>query len=86
MGRPSKKSDKEAQTQTPGRRNSVTSTRLEEKQSKHDAKDSSQEVPLAVVEQRVSNLAQGTFCLVLLSGPFLRLLHLIPQGVLAGLL
>jgi hypothetical protein len=51
--------------------------------------DSSQheEVPvLAVVEQRVSNLAQGSLCLVLLTGPFLHLLHLIPRGVLAGLL
>jgi len=45
-----------------------------------------QEIPLAVVEQRVSNLAQGALCLVLLSRPFLHVLHLIPRGVLAGLL
>lgn len=44
-----------------------------------------QEIPLAVVEQRVSNLAQGALCLVLLSRPFLHVLHLIPRGVLAGL-
>ncbi|PSS09346.1 hypothetical protein PHLCEN_2v3378 [Hermanssonia centrifuga] len=44
------------------------------------------EVPIAVVEQRVSNLAQGALCLVLLSGPFLHVLNLIPRGVLAGLL
>lgn len=44
------------------------------------------EVPIAVVEQRVSNLAQGALCLVLLTGPFLHVLHLIPRGVLAGLL
>jgi boron transporter len=44
------------------------------------------ELPIAVVEQRVSNLAQGALCLVLLSGPFLHILHLIPRGVLAGLL
>lgn len=44
------------------------------------------EVPIAVVEQRASNLAQGSLCLVLLTGPFLHLLHLIPRGVLAGLL
>jgi len=44
------------------------------------------EVPLSVVEQRVSNLVQGTLCLVLLTGPFLHVLHLIPRGVLAGLL
>src|SRR5258707_646504 len=29
------------------------------------------EIPIRVVEQRASNLAQGTLCLVLLSGPFL---------------
>jgi hypothetical protein len=44
------------------------------------------EVPIAVVEQRVSNLAQGALCMVLLTGPFLHVLHLIPKGVLAGLL
>lgn len=43
------------------------------------------EVPVAVVEQRVSNLAQGSLCLVLLSRPFLHVLSLIPRGVLAGL-
>ncbi|KAF9485882.1 hypothetical protein BDN70DRAFT_870804 [Pholiota conissans] len=44
-----------------------------------------QEVPIGVVEQRVSNLAQGSLCLVLLTGPFLHVLSLIPRGVLAGL-
>ena len=44
------------------------------------------EVPVGVVEQRVSNLAQGALCLVLLAGPFLHVLNLIPRGVLAGLL
>ena len=44
------------------------------------------EIPIAVVEQRLSNLAQGALCLVLLSGPFLHVLNLIPRGVLAGLL
>ncbi|KAK7689825.1 hypothetical protein QCA50_006464 [Cerrena zonata] len=43
------------------------------------------EIPIAVVEQRVSNLAQGSLCLVLLTGPFLHVLNLIPRGVLAGL-
>ncbi|KAJ7242867.1 HCO3 transporter family-domain-containing protein [Mycena haematopus] len=38
------------------------------------------EWPVAVVEQRVSNLAQGALCLVLLTGPFLHVLHLIPRG------
>ncbi|PCH40371.1 hypothetical protein WOLCODRAFT_136829 [Wolfiporia cocos MD-104 SS10] len=43
------------------------------------------EIAVAVVEQRVSNLAQGALCLVLLTRPFLHVLHLIPRGVLAGL-
>ncbi|KAI1612969.1 solute carrier family 4, anion exchanger, member 1 [Exophiala viscosa] len=38
-----------------------------------------------VVEQRVSNLAQGLLFLFTMSGPLLIVLHLIPQGVLAGL-
>ena len=38
-----------------------------------------------VVEQRVSNLAQGLLTLGTMSGPLLVVLHLIPQGVLAGL-
>lgn len=42
-------------------------------------------VPIGVVEQRVSNLAQGSLCIVLLTGPFLHILNLIPRGVLAGL-
>ncbi|KAL4791846.1 HCO3 transporter family-domain-containing protein [Aspergillus venezuelensis] len=38
-----------------------------------------------VVEQRVSNLAQGLLTLGTMSGPLLIVLHLIPQGVMAGL-
>jgi len=38
-----------------------------------------------VVEQRVSNLTQGLLFLVTMTGPLLIVLHLIPQGVLAGL-
>lgn len=38
-----------------------------------------------VVEQRVSNLAQGLMTLGTMSAPLLVVLHLIPQGVLAGL-
>ena len=38
-----------------------------------------------VVEQRVSNLAQGILTLGTMSRPLLVVLHLIPQGVLAGL-
>ncbi|KAJ7164701.1 HCO3 transporter family-domain-containing protein [Mycena crocata] len=43
------------------------------------------ERPISVVEQRVSNLAQGALCLVLLTSPFLHVLGLIPRGALAGL-
>ncbi|KYK61465.1 hypothetical protein DCS_02607 [Drechmeria coniospora] len=38
-----------------------------------------------VVEQRVSNLSQGLLTLATMTGPLLVVLHLIPQGVLAGL-
>ena len=38
-----------------------------------------------VVEQRVSNLAQGLLTLGTMSGPLLVILHLIPHAVLAGL-
>ncbi|ETS76991.1 transporter [Pestalotiopsis fici W106-1] len=41
--------------------------------------------PTHVVEQRVSNLAQGLLTLGTMSGPLLVVLHLIPQAVLAGL-
>jgi hypothetical protein len=45
-----------------------------------------EEHPIAVVEQRVSNLAQGALCIVLMTGPFQHVLGLVPRGVLAGLL
>jgi len=51
-----------------------------------DGRRGSCEVPVSVVEQRVSNLAQGALCLVLLTGPFLHVVSLIPRGVLGGLL
>ncbi|KAF5133297.1 putative transporter [Metarhizium anisopliae] len=38
-----------------------------------------------VVEQRLSNLAQGLLTLGTMTGPLLVVLHLIPHGVLAGL-
>ncbi|KAG9088126.1 hypothetical protein FS749_002403, partial [Ceratobasidium sp. UAMH 11750] len=44
-----------------------------------------EEHPVSVVEQRVSNLAQGALCVVLMSGPLQRVLGLVPRGVLAGL-
>jgi hypothetical protein len=45
----------------------------------HGANDELREVPVAVVEQLVSNLVQGSLCLVLLTEPFLHL-NLAPQG------
>ena len=44
------------------------------------ANEQPREVPVGVVEQRVSNLAQGSLCLVLLTKPFLHVLNLVPQG------
>ncbi|KAM4056220.1 HCO3- transporter family protein [Hirsutella rhossiliensis] len=38
-----------------------------------------------VVEQRVSNLAQGLLTLGTMTGPLLVVIHLIPHGILAGL-
>jgi hypothetical protein len=43
------------------------------------------EVAVGVVEQRMSNLAQGAACAVMMTGPFLKLLGWVPKGVLAGL-
>ncbi|KAH7322102.1 HCO3 transporter family-domain-containing protein [Rhizoctonia solani] len=43
------------------------------------------EEAVGVVEQRVSNLAQGALCIVLMTGPFQHVLGLVPRGVLAGL-
>ena len=44
------------------------------------------EVPVAVVEQRASNLVQGSLCLVLLTRPFLHVLNLVPQGAWSPIL
>ncbi|KII86632.1 hypothetical protein PLICRDRAFT_43269 [Plicaturopsis crispa FD-325 SS-3] len=61
------------------------STKNEKQNLSLDPSEALLEVAVGVVEQRVSNLAQGALCLVLLTGPFLHLLNLIPRGVLAGL-
>jgi hypothetical protein len=56
---------------------------VEEKPSdgtEYDPSEARHEVTIGVVEQRVSNLAQGSLCLVLLTGPFLHVLNLIPRG------
>ncbi|THV03859.1 hypothetical protein K435DRAFT_774721 [Dendrothele bispora CBS 962.96] len=69
LGRPQVKEDEE---------------RLNEKSPDYNP-ESTKEEAISVVEQRVSNLAQGSLCLILLTGPFLHVLNLIPRGVLAGL-
>lgn len=43
------------------------------------------EEPAGVVEQRVTNLAQGGLALAFATGPFLQAVNKIPTGVLAGL-
>ncbi|QSZ35419.1 hypothetical protein DSL72_008289 [Monilinia vaccinii-corymbosi] len=50
-----------------------------------DSKGHLKSVATHVVEQRVSNLAQGLLTLGTMTGPLLIVIHLIPQGVLAGL-
>ncbi|TGO66352.1 hypothetical protein BOTNAR_0063g00340 [Botryotinia narcissicola] len=50
-----------------------------------DSKGHLRTVTSHVVEQRVSNLAQGLLTLGTMTGPLLIVIHLIPQGVLAGL-
>jgi boron transporter len=56
------------------------------KPSRDDDKPKTVRVIDHVVEQRLSNLAQGLITLVTMTGPILTALNLIPQGVLAGLL
>lgn len=68
MGHPPKKGDEEDRGEEKGQRTKYTG----------------QEEPIAVVEQRFSNLAQGSLCLVLLTGPFLHILNLIPKGKYAA--
>lgn len=41
--------------------------------------------PISVVEQRVTNILQGALTFVMMTSPFLTVLGLIPQAVLAGL-
>ncbi|KAF9493545.1 hypothetical protein BDN71DRAFT_1450240 [Pleurotus eryngii] len=100
MGRSDKEDEERTSSRTsasrspgPSRLQSQTNTMTiepvvaDEKQARPELEhpDWVPEVPVAVVEQRVSNLAQGSLCLVLLTGPFLHVLNLIPRGVLAGL-
>ena len=73
MDRPTKTYDQE---NTSGQQ-STSSSRIEEKVQEVRL---DRAVPVAVVEQRVSNLAQGCLCLILLTAPFLHILGLIPRG------
>lgn len=82
MGRPYK-DDEEATHEVITNREEQKTERIERHEL--DPSPARHEVPIAVVEQRVSNLTQGAMCLILLTGPFLHVLHLIPRGVLAGL-
>lgn len=63
-----------------------TNEKRKEENGYHEGNGGYREVPTSVVEQRVSNIGQGALCLILLTGPFLHVLSLIPRGVLAGLL
>ncbi|KAL9600577.1 MAG: hypothetical protein Q9219_003123 [cf. Caloplaca sp. 3 TL-2023] len=72
--------------QAPFHTNSLCVTRQISNESEAgDAKGHTTRVVDHVVEQRVSNLAQGILTLGTMSGPLLIVLHLIPDGVLAGL-
>ncbi|KAH0589593.1 hypothetical protein H2248_005324 [Termitomyces sp. 'cryptogamus'] len=87
MGYPLKRDDKEdatikSRTQTPLLFADSMSTG---KWLQLSSDEASYEVPVSVIEKRVSNLAQGFLCLVLLTRPFLHVLNLVPRGVIAGL-
>ncbi|WVQ70756.1 hypothetical protein IAR50_000278 [Cryptococcus sp. DSM 104548] len=70
-----------AEGRTRMRRGRKRSSRI----SRNMEDETKREVPVGVVEQRVSNLAQGCLCLILMTKPFEHVLGLIPKGVLAGL-
>lgn len=63
----------------------VTRVEIETDENNPEAKGHCTYKRTHVVEQRVSNLAQGLLTLGTATGPLLFVLHLIPQAVLAGL-
>lgn len=71
--------------QAPFHTNALCVTRIVSDDDESEAKGHTRRVVDHVVEQRVSNLAQGLLTLGTMTGPLLVVLHLIPQGVLAGL-
>ena len=86
MGKPANNEIEEQITRTSSRSgNGINDVAIDEKTSSNSSINQ-REIPIAVAEQRVSNLAQGALCLVLLTRPFLHVLGHVPRGVLAGLL
>jgi len=83
MGRPYKTKDDEEKLKSDSEPKPTPRAGIDGEKSQHDnaPANTQLEVAVAVVEQRVSNLAQGALCLVLLTGPFLYVLHLIPRGM-----
>ncbi|KAF2280374.1 uncharacterized protein EI97DRAFT_491800 [Westerdykella ornata] len=71
--------------QAPFHTNSLCVTRTVSDSDDEVNKGHTRRVVDHVVEQRVSNLAQGLLTLGTMTGPLLIVLHLIPQAVLAGL-
>ncbi|KAF2139501.1 uncharacterized protein K452DRAFT_274829 [Aplosporella prunicola CBS 121167] len=71
--------------QAPFHTNALCVTRTEHDDEAEAYKGHTRRVVDHVVEQRVSNLAQGLLTLGTMTGPLLVVLHLIPQAVLAGL-
>ncbi|KZF24152.1 hypothetical protein L228DRAFT_90514 [Xylona heveae TC161] len=71
--------------QAPFHTNALCATRLVSDDIDESHKGKTYRVVDHVVEQRVSNLAQGLLTLGTMTGPLLIVVHLIPQGVLAGL-
>ncbi|KAK3066475.1 hypothetical protein LTS18_001698, partial [Coniosporium uncinatum] len=72
--------------QAPFHTNSLCVTRLvTDEDEGGESKGHTRRVTDHVVEQRVSNLLQGLLTLGTMTGPLLIVIHLIPQGVLAGL-
>jgi len=83
MGHPFKNKDEEEHPQASSHTRSISHAGILDEKSPLDIVplDTQMEVPVGVVEQRVSNLVQGSLCLVLLTGPFLHVLNLIPRGM-----
>ncbi|KAF8634064.1 hypothetical protein AX17_004328 [Amanita inopinata Kibby_2008] len=81
---PDKKDEEKSESQpVTGTTSIIELERLPTPSSRSLAGVTVREYSAGVVEQRLSNLAQGSLCLVLLTGPFLHVLSLIPRG--AGL-